>query len=89
MEKKKRGRNGQCVMCCNDGRTFSSLHDAAKNYAISVSAITRQLKHERKTAAGLYFIEISGTESIESLNELRLHVIQQNYRLKGVFIKNE
>lgn len=84
---KKRGRSGQAIMCCNDGCVYSSIHEAAKTYAISTSTIARQIQGERKLAARLYFVAVSGNESHELLNEIRLNVLKAEYRLKGIVLK--
>lgn len=85
--KKNRGRAGQLVMCCNDGCIYQSIHEAAEKYGISTSAIARQIRGERKLAAGLYFVAVSGNESRKELNEIRLEVLKAQYKWTGVTLK--
>ena len=87
MEKSKKGRTGQSILCCNDGETFSSVHQAAKYYDISVSAITRQLKKERKTAAGLYFVEVSGNETDVEIQTIRKNILSTVYKMRRYILK--
>lgn len=87
MQKKNRGRAGQLVMCCNDGCIYQSIHEAAEKYGISTSAITRQIQGERKLAAGLYFVTVSGDESREELDEIRLNVLKTQYKWRGVTLQ--
>lgn len=77
--KRKRGRPGKTVMCINDGRIFSSLDIAAHAYEISKSAITRQIKGERKKANGLFFVEITGYETKSELQQIRESFLYQVY----------
>lgn len=87
MEKSKKGRTGQIIMCCNDGEIYNSVHQAAKYYDISVSAITRQLKKERKTAAGLYFVEIVGNESDDELQDIREKILSTVYKMRRYILE--
>lgn len=83
--KRKRGRPGKTVMCINDGRIFPSLDIAANTYKISKSAITRQIKGERKKANGLFFVEITGHETKSELQQIRESFLYQVY---GVAMKD-
>lgn len=49
----------QNVLCINDGIVYESMSDAAKKYGIAQSAISRQIKGERRTAKGYYFVAVS------------------------------
>lgn len=49
-------KNRITVLCINDGIIYPSMLDAAKQYGISQSAISRQINGKRKTAKGYYFV---------------------------------
>lgn len=76
-QSKKHHGNGKRIMCANDGKIFSSLSCAAIAYGVSRSAISRQLKNERRTASGLCFFEVTGTESFEDLHAMRMQRLQE------------
>ena len=83
----KRGRHGDTIMCCNDGVIHPSKSAASNYYKISASAITRQLNGERKTAAGLYFIRVTGNESKVELEKIREQKLRMCYRLKEAIVE--
>ena len=83
----KKGRHGHLIMCCNDGVIHESKNAASIYYNISASAITRQINGERKTAAGLYFVNVTGYESKEELEEIRKEKIRNKYHIKEVIIE--
>lgn len=83
--KRKKGRPGKKVICINDGRIYLSLDTAANTYRINKSAITRQLKGERKKASGLFFVEITGNETKSELQQIRETFL---YKIYGVSMKD-
>lgn len=85
--KKEKGRPGKCVLCINDGRIYESMSKAAIAYNVTEGAISKQIHGHTKAVKGYSFIEISGTETEDELNEIRLNVMQMKYKWKGVILK--
>lgn len=67
----------QNVLCINDGAVYDSMSDAAKKYGIAQSAISRQIKGERRTAKGYYFVAISSP-----ITKKRIKILQRDYMQK-------
>lgn len=80
--KKGKGRPGISIMCINDGMIFKSLSEAAEHYGIDQTAMSRQLKGERKTAGGLHFIKISSELTEHQLEKIKQEEITKIYNIK-------
>lgn len=74
---KQKKHHGKTVMCANDGKIFISVSNAASEYGVSRSAISKQLKNERRTASGLCFVQINGDESEDILRTMRMNRLQE------------
>lgn len=83
----KTGRPGKIVMCVNDGLVFQSMEEAAQQYNTTRSTISRNIHGTRRTARGLQFVLITGTESRDELEGIREEVLRECYRLKGAIVK--
>lgn len=76
----KTGRPGKVVMCVNDGLVFRSMEEAAQQYNTTRSTISRNIHGTRRTARGLQFVLITGTESHEELLELRRAIVREQFK---------
>lgn len=77
----KTGRPGKIIMCINDGHIYTSLEAAAIAYQTTRSSISKHIHGNRKSVKGFYFVEITGDESIEECEQIRLQHITQKYNL--------
>lgn len=79
--KKGKGRPGISIMCINDGLIFTSISDAAKHYRVDQTAMSRQLKGERKTVGGLHFIKISSEFTEEQIQKIKKEELKKIYNI--------
>lgn len=70
----------QKVLCINDGTIYDSISDAAKKYSIDQSAISRQIKGERKTAKGYYFVVLGQTITKKEVKQLQREYLRRILR---------
>lgn len=80
----KIGRPGKKIMCVNDGMIFESCTDAAKNYSVTRSAVSRQVNGQLKSVRGLYFTTVQGNETSAELHSIRMEYISHSIRIEDL-----
>lgn len=66
----------QQVLCINDGKIYKSITDAAKQYNMSPTTISRQLNGSRRSAKGYYFRCINSSPSKRDIKQIQKDCIK-------------
>lgn len=69
-------------MCVNDCKIYENIRVAALNYKTTQSAISKQLHGHRKTVKGFYFVEISGNETTDEIQDIQKNVLSTVYKFE-------
>lgn len=77
----KTGRPGKPVLCINDGCIYTSLEAAAIAYQTTRSSLSKHIHGNRKSVKGMYFVELTGTESADEIDQIRIQFVSRKYNL--------
>lgn len=80
----KLGRPGKKILCINDGITYEICTAAAQTYKVTRSAISRQVNGRLKSVKGLYFMTVSGNETPDELQSIRMQYLSQSIRIEDL-----